>query len=707
MELADLQRLAAHVEAHEEWLMARILHYAKERGYSKYTSTLVEPWRLSIQGLTNALVGAVSVGRLDMELHPDEDLAGDVVAAFAILEAQRHRKRGVSLAMFLGLMKYYRQSYLDLLEICPLPALSDKVAEMRLFLHRFFDRLEIAFCVEWTELAGEKTVEELQQENRRMTNEKNLYLTALESHPDAIIVTDEQQRIREMNPAALALLASQQVTGYSYYQQGVGKPDELVVRGMDLAELAPWLSSSLQLVLANHQELSFCQLLDDGGQQRYIQLILTPMLDISDKFQGLLVSLVDISPTVTSYQALQVEEQARYQMESRLLATLQAVEQVGLLEIANDAKQSITYCSPGLQRLTSLPAAESQGRSLACLLSTEKDLQLLSHLQRQAVTSGQPASGEVALLCQDGTALPVLMSVQALHHRDNKSLSGFLAVLVDLRERKRLELQLLQSEKMTTIASLAAGVAHEINTPLSGILQAVQLIEQDVLADTEDNERLARENGVELAPLKAYLAGKDLDVWLGGIREAASSAASIVANLLQFSRPNDDQKVAMNLNDLLERSLVLVSSDYQLKKQSPLAEVTVVRQFQPDLPGCPCVAQELEQVFVNLLKNALQALAGRESDRELRLATSVQGGQLTVTISDNGVGMDQNTKMHAFDPFFTTKGVGEGTGLGLTVCHTIIRDQHQGSITIDSAPQQGTTLTITLPCHVEGDRHEQ
>ena len=165
------QDLSELISSSEEWLMERILTYAKTQGYSKYTSTLQEAWRLAISGLSISLLNLLETDGTDLELGPDDDFANDPAAAFGVIEAKRHRERGINLGMFLGLMKYYRETYKNLVK-----ASGFKTTAKEYSLHvveRFFDRVEIGFCVEWTTSTDNKTTSELQSTNRIMTNEKN------------------------------------------------------------------------------------------------------------------------------------------------------------------------------------------------------------------------------------------------------------------------------------------------------------------------------------------------------------------------------------------------------------------------------------------------------------------------------------------------------------------------------------------------------
>ncbi|RJP34007.1 MAG: hypothetical protein C4527_03270 [Candidatus Omnitrophota bacterium] len=155
----------------EEWLMERILAYAVKYDYTKYTSTLKEAWRMSIQGLSNPLIHAIRETEEIPELGADLNYQNDPIAAFGIEEARKHRARGIEIDMFLGLFKYYKQSYLDLVET------ADCKEEIRQYLshftRHFFDRIEIGFVAEWVKQSKEQETDDLKSQNRHLANEKN------------------------------------------------------------------------------------------------------------------------------------------------------------------------------------------------------------------------------------------------------------------------------------------------------------------------------------------------------------------------------------------------------------------------------------------------------------------------------------------------------------------------------------------------------
>src|SRR5512139_600334 len=199
-----VQSLRDLIAEREPWLMRRVLDYARERGYTKYTSTLEEAWRASIAGLSAPLMELLGGNGSPLELSPDDDFVSDPLSAFGVLEARRHRERGVTLPMFLGLMKYYRQSYVDLVREAGFPR--EREESYRRTVERFFDRVEVAFCSEWERTSGEARVAELSTVNRAMTNEKNKYLTLFESLPTPAFLVDRDGRIENANHAAAEIL---------------------------------------------------------------------------------------------------------------------------------------------------------------------------------------------------------------------------------------------------------------------------------------------------------------------------------------------------------------------------------------------------------------------------------------------------------------------------------------------------------------------
>ena len=303
-----MESLKQLLESNEDWLMERILAYAIKYGYAAYTSTLKEPWRLSISGITASILDGIDRYNDVPEIGPEEDFSRDPVAIFGMVEAQRHRERGVSLSMFLGLMKYYRQAYIDLINRDDSDGRENHLAES--FIHRIFDRVEIAFCVEWPESGDDRAVQELQNTNLLMTNEKNKYLTIFESIPNPVIIMNRGKKIDNMNIAAARLFKENLSPGSQYYCQSrdrqlefgqyLGEADESIdpacFGGHKLYDLFPWIENEIeQFHDQNLNSLVFEKKILSEGQRLVFRVKLSKSLDISRKFDGTVIILEDIT----------------------------------------------------------------------------------------------------------------------------------------------------------------------------------------------------------------------------------------------------------------------------------------------------------------------------------------------------------------------------------------------------------------------------
>ena len=294
-----------------------------------------------------------------------------------------------------------------------------------------------------------------------------------------------------------------------------------------------------------------------------------------------------------------------------------------------------------------------------------------------------------------------LVSASPVINEDGK-LTHIAHVAKDITEKKKIEERLFLNEKLSTIAGLAAGVAHEINNPLSAILNSQQIIEMGLDHEKPTNKKLAEECGVDLAKVETYFEKKNLNCFMKGIRDSAIKAGNIINNLLNFSRPHKGDITHVNLSNLLDTTLLLASVDYDLKKQYDIIKVKILKEYDSELNEVPCVAMEIEQVILNLIKNAVHAMADHNTeDPYIMIRTAKMEDMARIEVEDNGPGIDKETHLHIFDPFFTTKEVGMGTGLGLSVSHALIADKHRGNIWVESEPGKGAKFIIELPLNQE------
>ena len=282
-------------------------------------------------------------------------------------------------------------------------------------------------------------------------------------------------------------------------------------------------------------------------------------------------------------------------------------------------------------------------------------------------------------------------------HVDEDGLLTIIGMTHDVTERLRIEEIMIQSEKMLMISGLAAGMAHEINNPLGAILQHAQNIERRVSADIPANHAAAAEVGVSLELVSAYLQKRGIFGFIEHIRIAGIRASDIISNMLSFSRRSTTGAEFVDLTVLLERVLELAASDYDMKKKYNFAGIELRRLYGEDLPPVRIIKTELEQVLLNILKNAAQAFEATAVRPQITLRTRIIEGMAIVEIEDNATGMDEATRMRVFEPFFSTKDVGGGTGMGLAVAYSIITKGHQGAIEVQSHPGVGSCFIVKLP----------
>lgn len=282
---------------------------------------------------------------------------------------------------------------------------------------------------------------------------------------------------------------------------------------------------------------------------------------------------------------------------------------------------------------------------------------------------------------------------------------GAVIRIDDVTEKVRMEDMMLQSEKMLSVGGLAAGMAHEINNPLAGILQNLQVARKRLGSQVVKNREVAEELELDLAKLELYIKKRKVDCMFDSIASSAERAGRLVSNMLSFSRKSDSVFTTTDLVDLMEKTIDLVSKDYDLKKNYDFKRISLIRQYDDNIPLVPCEQQNIQQVFFNILKNGAHALYEKYftgGQPQIRISIKHIDNHVQIGIEDNGPGIDSELVKRVFEPFFTTKPVGIGTGLGLSISYFIINEQHNGSIEVSSSPGEGTRFIIKLPCERKG-----
>jgi PAS domain S-box-containing protein len=377
-----------------------------------------------------------------------------------------------------------------------------------------------------------------------------------------------------------------------------------------------------------------------------------------------------------------------------------------------DMNYRFTYISPSVYQQRGFTIAEAMEQSLDEVVlpdSFEKIMNLygkkLVLIEAGDPEGWKPAIFETEQYCKDGTTIWSSNNARILPGPDKQPIS-ILGITRDISDLKRSQEIMVQSEKMMSVGGLAAGMAHEINNPLAGMMQSAEVISMRLGGDMNltANLKAAEEAGTTMEAIKSFMAARSIPRMIDAINESGRRVAEIVDNMLSFARKSDARVSSHNLTELMDKTLKLAATDYDLKKQYDFKNIEIIKEYEDNLPMVPCEGAKIQQVLLNILRNGSQAMqgnSGRIVDYKpkfiLRLLKETGTNMLRIEIEDNGPGMDEATRKRIFEPFFTTKPAGVGTGLGLSVSYFIITENHGGTMDVISEPGKGATFIICLP----------
>jgi PAS domain S-box-containing protein len=427
---------------------------------------------------------------------------------------------------------------------------------------------------------------------------------------------------------------------------------------------------------------SFADLLPDEAQRRALR----EQVDNQPMVQGREITLTrkdglplvclntagavrDTSGRVVRYHGALMDITERREMERRLYQQQEfarrLIDSFPDLIFVVDTAGHYTFVSPRVKDILGYDTAETHSMELGGRTHLEDRPALLA-LFAELVGGRQTfASLESRVRNKQGEWRRLRCHFSPLFNETGK-IDGVVVSARDVTELKRLEEQLIQAEKLAAMGQMLAGVAHELNNPLTAILGVTELLRDS--AGVQENTK----RQLELT------------------HRQARRAARIVQNLLEFSRPAAPQKRAVDVNSLIERTLQL--QDHSLRRNN----VHVDFQPQSDLPMVIGDANQLIQVFLNLISNAEHAIREVRETGRVQIRIGRIGAHISVTVQDDGVGISPEALPKLFDPFYTTKRPGGGTGLGLSICMSIVRE-HGGSIDVETLPAGGSAFTVYLP----------
>jgi PAS domain S-box-containing protein len=404
---------------------------------------------------------------------------------------------------------------------------------------------------------------------------------------------------------------------------------------------------------------------------------------------------------------LDVTKKKRQDEKLRMLSS--AVDQSPISVLITDPQGRIEYVNPYFEKISGFSAAETIGQTPRILKSEYHTPEFYDVLWK-TISAGHEWSGDLHNRRKDGTAFWERATICAIRGQ-NGQIAHFVAVKEDITDRKRIEAEAREletrsqlSQKMESVGLLAAGVAHEINTPTQYITDNTRFL-TDSFAHLFKVIAAYRSHHVgnpESAQLAQAEAENELEYLLGEIPrtleqslEGLGRISRIVSSLKEFSHPNQAERSGANLNKAIET--VVAVSRHEWKYVAD-----VVTEFDPKLPQVDCVLDEFNQAVLNLVINAAHAIGDAIKQRGLKrgtitIRTRQEPGWAVVEVEDTGTGIPPEVRNKIFDPFFTTKGIGKGTGQGLAIVQAVIVKGHSGKIDFITEVGKGTTFRIFLP----------
>ncbi len=421
------------------------------------------------------------------------------------------------------------------------------------------------------------------------------------------------------------------------------------------------------------------------------------IIDRWGELKNILFSVAMIPGTGKSVAGIvDITERRQAEEENKRLQSLLSniIDSMPTVLVGVDANRTINQWNMEAERISGFSIQEVRGKEIEEVFPF---MNQCSDNLNEALEEGMIPQEERLSLERDGIVCHLNITIYPLIGRE---IEGAVVLMDDITDKVRLDEIMIQTEKMMSVGGLAAGMAHEINNPLGGIIQGVQNIGRRFDPQHPRNVETAQSIGIDLDKMQEYMKQRQIDGFLDGIRDSGLRASKIVKNMLMFSRASQFEKSLNRPEVLLERSLELASSDYDLRRQYDFRHIQLIREYEPDLGEVLCSDIEIEQVLLNLMKNAAQAMQGMRDRNEtprIILRCYQESALAVIEVEDNGPGMDEAVKRRIFEPFYTTKATGEGTGLGLSVAYFIITQNHNGQMHVESSPSKGARFIIKLP----------
>ena len=352
-------------------------------------------------------------------------------------------------------------------------------------------------------------------------------------------------------------------------------------------------------------------------------------------------------------------------LQSLLQSILNSVPSI---VIAVDSDTSITHWNHRAEELTGITDGNAKGRHFNevfpdSIINKKAIIEVVKSRKQQEFSKIE------RLINQNIRYLNL-----SIYPHKNIDIEGAVIVIRDVTESVKIERMMIQSEKMLSVGGLAAGMAHEINNPLAGMIQSANVMANRLggKINIPANIKAAEEAGISVDAINNYMEARGILRMISSINDSGRRVAKIVDNMLSFARKDDNQKSSHQPEALMDTTLDLAGADYDLKKQYDFRQIIIRKNYEKNLPPIPCEKSKIQQVLLNILRNGAQAMQDSKTEKPqftIRIYLKKTEQMVCIEIEDNGPGMDETIKKRIFEPFFTTKPQGEGTGLGLSVSY--------------------------------------
>jgi PAS domain S-box-containing protein len=415
----------------------------------------------------------------------------------------------------------------------------------------------------------------------------------------------------------------------------------------------------------------------------------------------------------------QAPKPAGAEMTAALVETKHLISSLPMILIGLSKEREVVYWNSRAEEVFDLAASNVTGLPLS-QCGIDWDWERIAAGISQSLTQRCPVRlDDVEFRRPDGEERYLSVTINPTNG-DQDSILGLTITGADMTGRKKLETQLQQSHKMEALGQLAAGIAHEINTPtqfvgdntrffqdsFADLIQIADICKE--LVDAAKSNTLSAERilAVErrIAEIDVEYLAEEIPVAIQHTLKGVERITKIVQAMKIFAHPGMMEKEPTDINQEIEKTITITRNEWKYVAD-------LITDFDPSLPLVPCFRAELNQVILNMIVNAAHAVAEVNRDKPdrkgtIRISTRHQGNRAEIQIQDTGAGIPKEIRHKVFDLFFTTKEPGKGTGQGLAIAHSVIVEKHKGTITLESQVQKGTTFILSLPLDADSEQNE-